>query len=400
MRMTQHNPACDLPFAPELMAKGRLGACGEADRGCYTLSVAAATAKCALHAPPHTLLAKPSQGVAPSPKRWTARIGLVLGMLLLATGGLPADTLKVRGIDYKNVKVIGMREGRLYYRTNTGDERNVALEDLQDIQLDAYPEFQAAKQAFDKGDFASAAKTFTTLSGKVKEDYLKILVEANLVVALDRSGQFLPAAQRYVQLLKVDNGPITQSARPGKFPADPPQRSAAAEKLSELLKSTADPIAKKFLQETVEALKSDAPAPAPTTEGAPKTGLLQTADEAKQDPLELMIRGGKAEAALKAVDEQIAGEGGSISKLLYLRGLALASLGRDNDALLAFMRVVVHFTSSSSAYYGKSLTEAGKLLKKQNKTDQARKLWEEARGLYEDESDEAKALDGLLAGLK
>lgn len=325
---------------------------------------------------------------------------LALPALFLHPGTLRADTLKVKTFTYSNVKVTALKDGKLYYKGSNGDERSAFLDDVGGLQLDRYPELAAADKAFEKEDFAGTAKILGPLVDKAKEDYVKIIAGAKLVACLDRSGQFEAAALRYAKQLQIDNGELTKSVKPESMPIDAADRNKIAAKLGEALKATADPIAKDYLTKTIGQLKSEAAAPVGGKEEGltTKSNLLKTSAEARRDPIEDAIATGKAGAALDAIEKTLAEEEGvQLSKLYYQRGMALAALDKESDALVSYLRVAVHFPTSE--YYGKSLLAAGKLYAKQKKTKQARRLLTEAQGVYGSESEEGKELAKLLASL-
>ena len=326
-------------------------------------------------------------------------------MVLLGAGAWArADALKVGNRMIRDVKMVGVREGKLYYKTAQGQDRSVVLQEVQALEMDKYPDLAKGNEAFSKGDFAAAAKSLTAVVDGAKEDYVKVLAGMQLVAALDREGRFLEAARRYAALLALDNGPLVQAAKPQNLPAEEAARTKAAESLGNDLKTTKDPVAREFLAKAVEQLKSGegAPAPTPAADGAPapRAGLLNTAAENAKDQVDLLIEQGKAEQALAMVEQSLKGTGGSVSKLLYQRGRAQAAMGKDDDALVSFMRVVIHYSPKTCANYDKALVEAGKVFVKKGQPKFARQVWEEALALYDPDSAQAKTVDVMIKELK
>jgi hypothetical protein len=322
-----------------------------------------------------------------------------IAILALVAPGALADTVRTRTVAHRDVRVVGMRDGQLYFRTQAGLERSVPIDEVRGLELDKYPNLGKANEAFSKEDFAGAARLLAPIVDDPRaEDYVKVLAGAQLVAALDRSGKFLDAARRYAGLLQISTSELAKSVKPASLPAESAERNAAAERLTAELRGVTDPLARNYLQETIAALKSDAPAeaaaPAP---GQPAAGLLRTNQEVDRDPIDDALAAGRHEQALTLAEEGIKG-GGPLGRLLYQRGRALAGLGREEDALLSFMRVVIHYTPRSGPHYGASLVEAGKLFARRKNPTHARQLWTEAKSIYR-EGDEAKELDRLLAGL-
>ena len=325
-------------------------------------------------------------------------VSLVVLFCPLAT----ADSIRLQNVTHKDVRVVGMREAQVFFRTPAGEERSVPLDAVLALELDKYPNLGKANEAFAKEDFAAAAKLLSPIVDEAKDDYVRVLAGAQLVAALDRSGRFLDAARRYAKLLQIDNGRLVKSVQPVSLPAEAAERSAAADKLAQDAKATSDPLARRYLEQTVAALKSDAaaePSGGPGAPAKPQAGLLRTTQETERDPIDDAIAAGKHEQALRLADEAIAGKAGSLPRLLHQRGLAQAALGREDDALLSHMRVVIHFTPRSGPYYGKSLVEAGKIFAQQGKTAHARQLLTEAKAILKEEAEEAKTIEELMNGL-
>ena len=325
---------------------------------------------------------------------------LPAALLLALAANVSADSIRTRNVTHKDVRVVGLREGQLFYRAPNGDERSVPLDEVRALELDRYPNLGKANEAFAREDFEGAARLLAPLADTAQENYVRVLAGAQLVGALDRSGKFLEAARRYTKLLQTDTGALVRSVRPQNLPKDAADRTAAAERLAADARGVTDPIARRYLDETVAQLKGDASA-APVESAAPRpqAGLLRTAGEADLDPIDDALAAAKYEQALRMTDEALKAGGSGLAKLLHQRGRAQAALGRTDDALLSYMRVVIHFSPRSGPFYGLSLLEAGKLFAEQQNAGHARQLLTEARAIYGEETAERKEIEKLLAEL-
>jgi len=154
------------------------------------------------------------------------RCFLFLVLVCGTAGPAAADSIRLRNLTHRDVKVVGLRDGQLFFRTPAGEERNVPLDAVLSLELDKYPNLGKANEAFAKEDFAAAIKLLSPLVDEAREDYVRVLAGAQLVAALDRSGRFVDAARRYAKLMQVDAGPLVKSVKPSGLPADPAERSA------------------------------------------------------------------------------------------------------------------------------------------------------------------------------
>ncbi|QNN22776.1 hypothetical protein HED60_11025 [Planctomycetales bacterium ZRK34] len=339
----------------------------------------------------------------------TSRLAVV-AMVFFGALAAQADQIKVGppgspGIVYNNIRVTSIREGLLYFVT-AGGEQSALVENIQELKIDRYPDYAKADALLNEKDYAGAAKVLDKLAENVKEDWLKTLVMAKLVFALDRSGQFSKAMIRYLQLIQLDLSDYIVNLVPQQLPQDVKQRKEAASQLEQDMQFVAEPKVRELLQKVLTALK-EAPGEAepivmPPSGGGTSGGggLVAGSTEASRDIVEELLNKKEYESALKLIDEQIQDPRSTLSKLLYRRGLALAGLGRNEDAAVAFMRVIVHFRPHTTSYYQLSLIEAGKVFVKLEQPDHAKALWTEAKGMIRDDDETAKEVDQLLSGLK
>jgi len=163
------------------------------------------------------------------------------------------------------------------------------------------------------------------------------------------------------------------------------------------LKATSSPTLKPLLQELSKRLASkDTSFVAPTSGVDALRGQSSAGDLVGQ-----LLQAGKSEKALEVLEKKQASKSpGSLPKLYYQKGLALAKLGRNEEAALSFMRVVIHFPKSLQR--APSLIEAGKVLRTMKRPAQASKLWQQARdgAAGRGEKKTVAEIDKLLASVK
>jgi hypothetical protein len=130
----------------------------------------------------------------------------------------------------------------------------------------------------------------------------------------------------------------------------------------------------------------------------------------ENDPIAEMLRQGKFQEALTAVNALLDKPTQKMAIQLYERGVAQFNLaermpagdGRDNlyrDAGLSFMRVVIYFPRNTTLL-GPCLIEAGAVHVRIGRHDLAEKLWDRARNYIDADSDPDMAgrLEKLIEG--
>ncbi|MBI1371082.1 MAG: hypothetical protein GC162_20830 [Planctomycetes bacterium] len=330
----------------------------------------------------------------------------LLAVLMLAAGA-GADEIRVGkpgepGISYQNIRVTGMRGGLIYFVT-AGGEQSTAVQNIQALKLSRYPDYEKADAAMDKKDYAAAADLLTKMVDDIREDWLKLLVTAKLTFALDRSGQFTKAMQRFMELNKMENvdSDLLLSLVPQNLPEDKATRQTMAKNMAIEVPTVLDPQVREALTKVMENLnKAPGEAVMPVVTPGGPGGLVGGQAEGARDYVQEMIDKKDFDGALKLVDEQLGQEGASLSKLLYQRGRIQAAQGKDMDAAVSFMRVIIHFRPHTTEYYLPSLIEGGKVFAKLKQPDHARELWTEAQGLAKDDAEKSAEIEKLLGSVK
>ncbi|MEX2673596.1 MAG: hypothetical protein WD294_15970 [Phycisphaeraceae bacterium] len=334
-----------------------------------------------------------------------ARVAVLAFGAMLITTLLPmptavADELSLGGISRQNVRVTGLRDEMLLYETSSGNSRQAAVASVEMIKIERYPAVGEAEQLAVDGAYAEAAAKYQQALEEIREDDLKVLFHAKLVVSLDRAGESEQAVREFLGLLARDHGAIARAATPQQLPEDAPTREALEELVRRRFAQTSDAVARQPLGELI--LRLEAEPDSEDAQASPSEGTMLVGRRAQgpaRDAIDELIDEAQFEDALAAVDQSLEQGEGELDRLFYQRGTILVGLGRDRDAALAFMRVIIHFPTVSNHYYLPSLLEAGKIFVKLNQPEHARDLWDEAKVAAEGDDAKLEEIEQLLGSL-
>jgi len=311
---------------------------------------------------------------------------LAVAVLVSASSVTLADDITVDGFEYKNVRITGLRDGKLYFIGPAG-ERSADIVRIKGLKFSAYPELEKADKAMAKEDYRGAANIIEKTYLRLAEDYLKVIVGRKLVYTLDKSGQFEKAVQYYIPLLAIDVTEAVTGVAPRNLPTKADEKKALQSRVEGLLRAATSLEAKKYLNEILTAIKEGKEIE-PDLLG-PGGGLDPNA--ASKDIVDEAIKKKDYDKAMKIIEKQMPDRGVSLSKLLFQRGQVQQLTGKDMDALESFMRVIVHYDARQTDFYVPALVEAGKVYKKLGKSDHAKNLWTEARRLIGDDKEKRDA---------
>lgn len=315
---------------------------------------------------------------------------LSLGLMTWACASARADTVWVRAnekggaLPYQNVRVEGLnKDGELVYTViASGRQATKALDNVSRIHLVSDPQFSAAEEAFDQGDFKKAAAGYQKVVASSAPAWVKDRAGLRLIEAASQTGDFAAAVTGYLAAVGK-NAELAKQYRP-KIPANNPQAAAAVVPEVERaaantrLAPTQRQMIELFLVDLYRAANQNdkaaalvdrmtggtvAPAARPRQANEPAMpGAAQApavpATAAPAGDVQAGLRLRAAALALeqkdypKALAEIDAGkalfsEPRQQADALYYRAEALANLAKDDkglaDAALAYMRVVAHF---------------------------------------------------------
>ncbi len=327
----------------------------------------------------------------------------VMAVLCIAVSSASAqDAVKLSGLWVQPVTVHSIDQGRVRYQIATGRELVRSTQSLEGLKLGRYPSLGKAEDAADRGDDPAAIAMWKRVAVQANEDWVRWYAQMRLVQAHTRVDDADAAVSIYIDM--VVSGAELYFVTPP--PVDVVAQADASIRLRvlELAKAamgTLGPDRAELLQKLIDAagtpprnlapisveVTSESDIPGSPTQTPPLSASVPPGSVAS------LYRKGQYSQALLAADEALTQPGKTASKL-YLKGmiqLALAEQTRDTDgyksAGLSFMRVVVYFPRSAVA--GPATLEAGYVHELIARPDIARRLYEKARPLIDQQEDPA-----------
>ena len=115
-------------------------------------------------------------------------ISLFAATCLIAGGtAVGQDEVNIGGLTRQGT-VIGVDDGQVVYRTGSGDERQVALAEVQQITIEGRDDFNAGEAALAEGQFAQAAQKYAAATRTTREAWARQLIDLRRMQALDGAG--------------------------------------------------------------------------------------------------------------------------------------------------------------------------------------------------------------------
>ena len=133
----------------------------------------------------------------------TTTIGLIV---LLGAASLQADELRVETLKYANITIIGVEDGELIYRMQTGGESRRVINTITQITLVDRDEFNAAERALADGDVEVALKGYGRALALAEEPWLKEVIRFRQLLAFQRDRQIDRALELWRRLCKPETG--------------------------------------------------------------------------------------------------------------------------------------------------------------------------------------------------
>ena len=312
-----------------------------------------------------------------------------------------ADLIKVKGIAYPNVRVMNIKNGKLYVEL-AGRQRDFDIELVEALEIERYPKLADADRAIQRKKFDEAVDLLEELSGSVREKYLQFWVNAKATYCLDQLGRFDEAFTYYQKVLTYDQGLLVKSIAPKKYPK-------SKEDKEEILKAVmryaldapnddAKAIAKLMVKNIEASIAGKEVKPADSTNTTSSNAFVGNANAKKADPIQKLIDAKKYKEAAAEIEKAFKKERAPLIKLFMQQASVYAATGKSKDAAVSYMRVVVHFPRAAEV--AECLVGAGDMMLKLKVPDQARKLWEEAEGLVSDEDKLSGEIAKRLSALK
>lgn len=303
---------------------------------------------------------------------------LALCVAMFLTLPTSADSLQREGFPLiDGVTLIGVKDGKLQYRTAAGD-REVDIAEVATLSIESVPEFAAGLTALKEGELRTAQRSFENVWSGTRVQWIKHYAGFYLTQVYDQRGEAVDAAAIYSKLAAESSDLFFLSKPPvaSLAEADENQKTRIGEQIMAVVKSSKGEHRKLLRAYHRQVVGKDAALP-DIDDGAGKQeaendSLVATSKvflpqdvwkmldrkgepEGKWDAVKLLA-GGDAEATLKAIKPWLSNPG-DLPEKLFIRGIAqlmLADKTEDKDlyrdAGLTFMRIVIHFDRAGQAH--------------------------------------------------
>ncbi|GAB4190467.1 MAG: hypothetical protein Kow00105_04810 [Phycisphaeraceae bacterium] len=316
---------------------------------------------------------------------------------MLCVGSVLAqDAVKLSGFWIEPVRVRSISDGQVHYQTAAGLVLSRPFHLLGGLKLERFPQLAQAESALESGETDRAASLLAKLRQTAEPAWVGHYARMRLVEVYAKQGDAESAVSEYVDMVVsgvpgmfIARAPMDAVAR-----ADAPVRAEVAELLRAALPTVTGERAEKLkalIQASGEPDVASSPDGSMGVDIVVQPGALPLSRSVRPGSIVSLYRTGRFEQVLQAADEALS-QPGHTPVELYLKGMALLALAERerNQALyksagLCFMRVVTYFPTSAVA--GPSWLEAGYVHEKLGRTDIARRLYERARPLIQQDED-------------
>lgn len=298
---------------------------------------------------------------------------------VLALPGM-ADSLQREGFPLiDGVTLIGVKDGKLQYRTASGD-REVDITEVATLSIDSVPEFTAGLKSLKDGELRAAQRFFENVWSGTRVQWIKHYAGFYLTQVYDQRGEAVDAAAIYSKLASESSDLFFLSKAPvaSLAEADENQKTRIGEQIMAVVKDAKGDRRRLLRAYHKQVVGEGAPLPE-IDDGPGKVATeneklianskvilpqdvwkmldrkLKAGEEGKWDAIK-HLAAGDAEAALEANKAWLNNQG-DLPEKLFIRGIAqlmLADAKQDKDmyrdAGLTFMRIVIHFERNGNAH--------------------------------------------------
>lgn len=299
-----------------------------------------------------------------------------------------------------NVRVVGLKAGRIAYRLTSGQEVERPVEQVTYLQIAGWDVFNQAEKQLREGGFRQAAANYERLlaGGAQKQGGealdRDLLVQCRLIRAHDGDGRFDQAVATYLAVLET-MPEVVETLRPTNMPAADstfmPAALAAVSAAIERHRGTATGESLLQWRLTWPGQKLPAGVNTARVSSAPAASRPLQALKAAWADMESLLESGKSDEVLARVAAMRSeASGPAQADLFYWEGRAhLAKSEKTTGeaarqdarrAGLAFMRVVIHFPVSRLA--PESLFRCGEICQASGMPDLAASLYAELARSY------------------
>lgn len=301
-----------------------------------------------------------------------------------------------------DVRLTGLRDGRLLYQLSSGREIDRPIEEIQYLRITGWDAFNEAEKACRDGRYSQAAAQYQKLlieladasrreDGRSRSGFdRQLLIQCRLLQAYVASGEFDRAVGVYIEVIERMPACI-ESLRPAKVP---PLGSTFLSSAGQIVDSAIQRHGEDAIAASLRQWRSTWPGAEPTVVQPIRPPVSPAPQATPPEPkaadahdnlaeLRTMIQAGRFAEALGRIDGLLASA--STADLHYLRAKALLSSLVDKPAEqaqrdrrragLALMRVVIQFPDHPAV--PECLFLAGELCRQSGHLEQGLGLWTE-----------------------
>jgi hypothetical protein len=291
--------------------------------------------------------------------RWLCLL-LVLGLGATAQ----ADQVNANGLWISAQSILGIRDGKLIYANQWGDQVSTKLDQVQALRIDQIPKIEQAYEQMDAENYERAAGLWQDALRQAQRQgkWLEHIVRYKMLECYDRTGDFRRAVQQYFRLVQdrtrarrgEDRTDIFFLKRPPLASMENAKESDRKEYIGRLeplipkLEGDPQALLRKLVRRLGQGIVEQPPDPDPDTSGSsgaddgPDFAAPLPPRESEDPELVLpkqidndevtnhLLRNQYAQAEAKAT-EWLTTTTRSMALRLYQRGLARMGLARQND---------------------------------------------------------------------
>ena len=326
---------------------------------------------------------------------WLNKIRIVIvaaAVVALVAAGARADRIRTRvGIGYDG-KITGVSPDGLVIEVN-GTPRSIPLADIARVEATQFPNLAKAEDAYEQGlknnpqALAQAESLYRGLAASVGAPaWIRTLVQARMYKVYAESGRVPEALEAFLEMARN----MPKLAAGLKLPEPVPDATDANKAMRDKVNAALTQGAGQPYAPELTRFKASLAITAGKPEDALKElePLLQSPDpkvrnDAMLKQIELLLATGKKVLAAEKLDTAVQTLGPAyVAETTFLRGRVLQLQGKDKEAALEFMRVVILYpkdrnrTADALWWAGQAMEAA------QAPKDEVRKVYGEAVTRY------------------
>jgi len=300
-----------------------------------------------------------------------SRLCLVSALLLSTAALAYADSLTLKsagagtsGLTYDDVQIDRIEAGQIFFSIN-GDERNRSVAQIESMQLDSEPAFNAAETAYEHQQWSDAVDQYAQTLARTDKTWLKDWLSPRMFDAAQRAKRFDAAVTAWIQI--AQSNPTTAVA---SKPAIPPPHDPSLDVAAGLLQDAANNVTGDGHQAILDLLLQVQSARRDTKALQAVAGSIVSSGTDDPAAIAVQIDAGLQTAQTQVSQRQYDAALATINtwasriespaqqaKALLLRGQALEGKAAADpsqpdlwkDAALTYLNLYVHFPSGSGS---------------------------------------------------